>query len=743
MRIRLGWSTIFGAVLLFAAIRFAAAQEKTRVRIPHVHSAPRLEQFINGQPREAELAITEFLQREPKDGAPASKPTAAYLSYDDRNLYVAFVCKADPKTLRAHLTKRDRITGDDAVSVALDTFHDGQRAYEFFANPLGVQEDAITAEGTDSDDFNFDTVWHSEGRITGDGYVVLFAIPFKSLRFHPGEEGMWGIALGRSIPANRELSTWPLLTQKIEAYVPQFASINGPGNARAAHNVQFVPYVFAAGEKFLDTGSVPSVMKNNQVYRGGLDTKIVFHDSITLDATVNPDFSQVESDEPQVTTNQRYEVYFPEKRPFFLENSDFFQTPQALLFSRRIVDPQFGLRLTGKAGNWKLGFLGTDDRAPGNLEPLTSPLHGARAEAFAGRLQRLFSGSSNVGVMFTRRQFGDSSTTLYSVDSRLKLGANWILTGQFMQTNLIDSVNALDTWGNAGFAELRHAGRKFNSITSYTDRSAAFAGNDLGFFQRTDIRQARQNLSYRWRPEDGPLTSYGPQFAAVATVDRSGRSQDWSADMPMVFSLKGPASFSFGRTEMMERYQGIDFRKHASYVSFASNKFHSVGWSAFFSQGTEINFFPAAGRLPSLGNDAEASAGLTLRPGAHLQLEERYIFSRLGEISGRGVLFEEHILRNKLNYQLSRALSFRAIVDYNSLAGNALLVDLEKSQRLNYDLLLTYYLHPGTALYVGYSDRYENLLPDPTAPSGVRRTSDFRNLTSRQFFIKLSYAFRF
>src|SRR5262249_29361851 len=246
-----------------------------------------------------------------------------------------------------------------------------------FANPLGIQLDGITAEGVDDDDFSFDTVWQSRGKITRDGYVVLFSIPFKSLRFHSasGRASTWGIALGRVIPGNRELSTWPLLTEKVEAYVPQFASMESPEHAHAPRNMEFVPYAFAGGEKFLDTASTPPVMKSQPVYRGGLDAKIVIHDSLTLDAAVNPDFSQVQSYEPQVTTNQRYEVFFPEKRPFFLENSDFFDTPETLLFTRRIVDPQYGMRLTGKLGKWKVGFLGVDDRAPGLLEALSSPFH--------------------------------------------------------------------------------------------------------------------------------------------------------------------------------------------------------------------------------------------------------------------------------------------------------------------------------------------------------------------------------
>lgn len=746
MRIRFGWSLIFGILVFLAGMKMVSqekmgGEEKRAIRVPRVDRAPQIEDFISGAP--VGLKITNFTQRKPSDGAPASQSTTAFLSYDDRNLYVGFICQADPRTLRAHLAKREDISGDDAVSVSLDTFHDRQRAYEFFANPLGIQLDGITVEGVDDDDFSFDTVWQSNGRITSNGYVVLISIPFKSLRFHGrshGAEG-WGIALGRVIPGNGEIATWPQLTEKVEAYVPQFASMESPEQAHAGRNIQLVPYAFAGGEKFLDTSTAPATMNTQPVYRGGLDAKVVIHDAITLDATVNPDFSQIESDEPQVTTNQRYEVFFPEKRPFFLENSDFFDTPESLLFTRRIVDPQFGLRLTGKVGNWKLGFLGVDDRAPGLLELLSSPEYGDRAEIFAGRLQRVFNGSSNIGVMFTRRQFGGASTTLWSVDSRLKLGANWIATGQFMQSGVSANGAQMDL-GKAIFGELRHAGRRFNSITTYQDRDPLFAGNDVGFFRRTDVRELRENLSYQWRPEDGLIQSAGPSFYAEAVYDHKGVLQDWIADLPLRFTFKGPASLSFGRTDSFERYQNIGFRKNSSYVTFSSDKWRFVGLRASYSQGMEINFFPAAGQIPMLGNATDASAGLIIKPGSRLQLEERYILSRLGDPGRHGVIFENHIVRSKLNYQLSRPLSFRVIVDYNSLAGNPLLADLEHSKRLNYDALLTYLVHPGTAFYIGYSDRYENLALDPANVAGFSRTAGVNHLTGRQLFVKLSYAFR-
>ncbi|HEY7403824.1 MAG TPA: carbohydrate binding family 9 domain-containing protein [Candidatus Angelobacter sp.] len=183
MRIRFGWSLVCSALVLLATLKLVG-EEKATIRVPHVDHPPQLEDFIGGKPHETALKITDFRQRKPRDGAPSSQATTAYLSYDARNLYVAFVCQADPHMLRAHMARREDIATDDAVSVSLDTFHDGQRAYEFFANPLGIQLDGITAEGVDEDDFSFDAVWQSKGRITKDGYVVLFSIPFKSLRFH-------------------------------------------------------------------------------------------------------------------------------------------------------------------------------------------------------------------------------------------------------------------------------------------------------------------------------------------------------------------------------------------------------------------------------------------------------------------------------------------------------------------------------------------------------------------------------
>ncbi len=183
-------------------------------KIPRVDRAPKLEDFLENHPREAELTVTDFRQNTPGDGTPATEATTAYLSYDDKNLYAVFVCHDEAGEVRAHLSKREASDQDDGVGVLLDTFRDFHRAYFFYSNPLGVQTDAIYTEGQGYD-FSFDTLWDNAGRITGDGYIVFFSIPFKSLRFSNDPEQIWGVALYRVILRKSEYDYWPYLTQRV------------------------------------------------------------------------------------------------------------------------------------------------------------------------------------------------------------------------------------------------------------------------------------------------------------------------------------------------------------------------------------------------------------------------------------------------------------------------------------------------------------------------------------------------
>ena len=342
------------ALLVSAAGRLIA---ESPLVIPRVSNPPKLDEFLSGESSRPGIRIETFRQMEPGDGQPTSRPTKAYLSYDDRNFYAVFVCDDEPAAVRARLSRREDIANDDAVAIFLDTFHDRQRAYGFVVNPLGVQQDLIRTEGQRDDD-SFDTLWHSEGRLTEKGYVVLMSIPFKSLRFTEGSTQTWGFAVGRRIIRMNEESYWPYITQRNESFVRQMAEVQLIDQISPGRNIQLIPYGAFADDKFLNPDAVGGpAFETERELRGGIDAKVVIKDELTLDLTLNPDFSQVESDQPQVTVNRRFEVFFPERRPFFIENAGYFRTPMNLFFSRRIVNPTYGARLTGKLGPLAIGAL--------------------------------------------------------------------------------------------------------------------------------------------------------------------------------------------------------------------------------------------------------------------------------------------------------------------------------------------------------------------------------------------------
>ncbi|HXG95147.1 MAG TPA: DUF5916 domain-containing protein [Blastocatellia bacterium] len=714
--------------------------------IPRVSVPPKIEDYLSGGALPQALKITEFFQREPQDGAPATLPTTAYLSYDDKNLYVIFVCKDDPAKVRAHLTKREAIFNDDVVGVLLDTFHDRQRGYEFIVNPLGIQMDGIASEGQD-DDFSFDTLWHSEGRLTEDGFIVRIALPFKSLRFSNAPTQEWGIALARITARTNEQSFWPHISRQIQGFAQQMATLEGLENISPGRNIQLIPYGFVARSRFLDT-QVPAFRTDNDL-RMGLDAKVVLKDALTLDVTLNPDFSQVESDEPQVTINQRFEVFFPEKRPFFLENAGFFQTPENLFFSRRIADPQFGARLTGKLGHWALGAIAMDDRAPGHRFAEDSPFHGNRAGIGVFRLKREFGDQSSAGVLVTSRDFGSSSNRVASFDTRLKLNDHWVATGQAIasRTRLLDGEHLN---GSAFYGEINYQDRHLYYSSWYTDRSPTFRA-ELGFIPRVDIRNFQNFARYQWRPKKGPVQSFGPSGFAMINYDRRGRVQDWETNGEFRVGFNNTTFISALRSQSFELFNDIGFHKSKTSLVFETSWLKWLSVSASYQGGKGINFFPAAGLDPFLANTTQSQLGLTLRPSSQLTIEQTYIYSRLRTRGDSNVqtiprdasIFNNHLYRAKVNYQFTRELSLRAILDYDALLANQSLISAERSKRLNLDFLVTYFVNPGTALYVGYSNGFENLALTQTLPPVLQRTLSPTTVTGRQFFVKMSYLLRF
>jgi len=740
---------LLGAFVV-AAPRSHAQHPARIVQISRVSSPPHLDQFLDhrhteGGPRHRSIetgegglgvVVTDLRQREPGDGTPVSQPTTVYLSYDDQNLYAVFVCRDDPAKVRASIARREEISRDDAVVLYLDAFRDREHAYFFMANPRGVQLDGIFTEGQD-EDLNYDVVWRSEGRLTADGYVVRLAIPFRSLRFPRASTQTWGVAVGRIIRRNNEESYWPHLTNRVKGFVPQFASLQGLEHISPGRNVQLNPYSTLARARFLDEDAPAFRTEGDE--RVGLDAKLVLRDALTLDATVNPDFSQVETDDPQVTLNERFEVFFPEKRPFFLENAGFLTTPVNLFFSRRIVDPGTGVRLTGKAGRWALGAIAINDREPGRV-PAPDRLAGSRAGVGALRVQRELGKESTVGFLVTERELKGSVNRMYSLDGRLRFGKSWALVGQLIRSENRELEDSALVSGFGALAELQRDGRHVDYVGRYLEFGPDFAA-PLGFVKRTGYRETKHELQYKWRPKGSAVVGYGPTMSVLYNWDPTGAILDREIGAEFKVELVSQSEVKVERTEAFELFEDVGFRLYETKASLATEWLKWLALDASYTWGTAVNHDPAEGLSPFLGRAAETQLNVTLRPTSRLRLDQTYIVSRLNTSTGARVL-SERLLRTKINYQFNRFLSLRAIVDYEAETGDTTLADVEDDKQWRGDVLATYLLNPGTALYVGYTDTYQNLGLFGNPPEVVRRRSADTSI-GRQLFVKLSYLLRF
>jgi len=760
--------------------------------------------------------VTGFTQRNPHDGEPVSEPTEAYLGYDQKNLYVIFVCFDDPEKVRGRLSPREDVYDDDQVEVILDTFHDRRRAYAFQTTPLGVQWDAIWTEASREDetqghfDTSFDTVWDSRGRVTNKGFVVWMAIPFKSLRFPAKKSQEWGIILYRGITRKTEDSFWPHISYKLEGRLGQAATLSGLEDISPGRDIELIPYSLLRGFRALDTRDPTNPYFQKAMVQGqpGMDGKFVFRDHFTLDLTANPDFSQVESEDPQITVNQRYAVYFPEKRPFFLENQDFFRTPMDLFFTRNIADPSAGIRLTGKDGPYSVGLMTSDDRSPGLAVPDYSQFSGVRSYFTIARVSRDIFGQSNVGLLYTDWECPSTGefNRVGGVDTHLKFNPNWTLDGQAVtsssnlnlncEANLypFSSGNRGDGNYYAGPAEkveLHRDGLHLTYDGTYSDITPGFV-TVPGFVNRVDIRETMQEVDYRFRPKSGWIVDWGPSVNVRYDFDHTGLRLDTDYDPYLAIQGRGQTLFFFKPyDEIRERLRPQDFcfYGYSQYCGTANpgntdyhERFTSFGFqtaylkkatiAANYYWGPQANFVAATSapfpyNQPFDARQDTASVSLILRPMQPLKIENTYLFDRLrandatyafvhSQIPGAGHgIFNDHIIRSKWNWQFTPRLSLRLILQYNGLLAGTPLPNsglssspytyLTTAREFNADFLITYLVHPGTAIYVGYNSDLQNLavFPESAPTPGVINTPRGYINDSRQFFVKVSYMFRF
>jgi hypothetical protein len=735
------------------------------LHIPKLERGPKLEDFLGMRPSPAfegkMLKVDNFIQRDPKDGAPASQKTEVYLGYTPKNLYVVCVCfDSEPSKIRARMSRREQIDADDQFGFVLDTFNDKKHGVFFYMNPLGIQQDGIWDEDQGPDS-SYDMLWNSEARLTPQGYVEWFEIPFRSLRFHPRENQTWGIFFERDIRRNNEASFYPRITSNAQGFLAQETEMDGMEHISPGRNLQFIPYASARSFRNLDDRdlSEPHFHGKHIEPRLGLDSKIVLKDSLVLDATINPDFAQVESDDPQITVNQRFEVFFPEKRPFFLENSNFFATPVNLVFTRRIADPEFGVRLTGKTGPWAIGAFFADDKSPGESVLPTDPLSGAKAYFSVIRVSHDLWKGSTIGFILTDRELNTVPLTVCSknpcvigqnrvagVDTKLKISSKWIATIQAM-TSYTKFNDGTHKGGPSYDVFLERSSRRIEFNVSYQDTAANF-DTETGFFRRPDVRRYSQFLLYRFYREGKKLQWHGPSLTTINNWDHRGTRLEWYGNLNYRWIFQRQTDFGVYANLGHERLRPVDFSALSANQDYAHNQrgfFFDFGYFKQLSIGGEVNWgqatnFNPANGPPVLARSNFASLYATLRPVKGLVIDNSYLLQRLrDEIAGAD--FNNHILRSKWNYQFTREFSFRFIGQYTTVLSNPLRSSLQSTKQFNVDALLTYLVHPGTAVYLGYNSDLQNLSPTlGLDPSGniFRTRSSFLN-DGRQIFIKISY----
>jgi hypothetical protein len=752
----------------------------THVTIPRLDAEPRLSDFL-ATPLRAPAAkqmvrISAFIERYPTDGKPVTEPTVAYLGYTKEYLFVAFVCKdRTPGLVRAHMLARDSLGDDDFVEVMLDTFDDQRRAFVFDSNALGIQADGLYSEQNGAD-YSFDTVWDTWGKRTPSGYVVLMRIPFASLYFakaDPGQMRTWGIILQRNISHANESAYWPQSRHDIAGRLTQDMAVDGFSDIDHGKNLQFEPYVLGRNLRQLNTLNPVDPYFEDKHLQGytGLDAKFILHNSLVLDTTLNPDFSQVGVDNP-ATPNQRFPPYFAEVRPFFIENSSYFTTPVSLYYTNNIVKPQYGARLTGKLGPYALGILGVDDRSPGEAVPPADPEAGTRAHFYEGRVNRDVGSLSNVGIIYADREYLNSFNRVGGLDYRARLKNRWTLTGQTVTAATQNISNdtqgeqacealTLTCSGQTYAQQVNYSDLHRNAWVAYNDTSAGYV-TDTGFFRRPDVREPNGAYGYTFRPTHGPILAHGPSIYSERIWDHTGLPLDFYINPAYSITFKHRTSVSANIALGQDRLRPIEYpalavpaeyHSHTSGANFYSSPVPYVAIGGGVYTGTVVNYSPPGDAGPGPVNVTSPNLNVEVKPLKSMDLQNSYVYTHFTRLADGNVVYDNHELISRWNYQMAKSLSFNLIGQYVSTLPNPEYTSLANSKSLFVDALFTYLPHPGTAVYFGYLGNAANLdralctrdangLCDTSDPILPPTYSSLIN-TSKTIYMKVSYLLRF
>lgn len=724
-----------------AAVAEGGSLEPAEAKIVMTPAPPKIDGAIGDGEWEGAVKVQLGYQIQPGDNAPASERTEVYLTYDREHLYVAFrAFDSTPQSLRARVTRRDDVFNDDYVALYLDTYNDKQRAYAFYFNPLGIQADGLYAERQSglattsfeqASDLSFDAILESKGAVTADGYVVEVALPFKSLRFKT--EGGWGLHVHRWIARRAELTSWRPLRRDTSGLLIQEGSLTGLADVFAGRTLDIIPTITASLNGEREPAALPGAdarLNNVRKMDPGLTINWALAPNVVFSAAVNPDFSQVEADVPQLQVNQRFPLFFPEKRPFFLEGTEIFQPAQSsasslnLVDTRRIVDPDWGVKLTAKAGRYSIGILSASDRAPGLLLAPTDEDFGSNAYYNVARVKRDVLKDSAVGFTLTDRRFAGSANTALGGDGVVRFGRSNVFAFQVVGTRSSDA-DGTKRHGAASFLRHTYDGRRWKTTLLDTRISKDYEAL-TGFTRRTGYQRQFARVIYDYRQEGESKRWYvaiRPFVVGALLRTSEGLLDETYIDQGVEFILPRGISFSLLNSFDRESFVGRELSYQYYGGSFSIERFKRVAFSGSVYLGGGLNFVPdnfVGGRR------RDASFDVTFKPSNRLNSELNFTRSGLVEQRTGRRLFNEDIWRNRTVFQFTRFSAVRSILEYDTAF-----------RRAGVSLLYSYTPSPNTALYVGYSD----LLFNGLDPLEDRRSPGVFRLR-RTFFTKLSYNFR-
>ena len=738
---------ILNAALILGFAGSALAAEKPHFDIPRTSSEVTIDGRIDEAEWEGAIAFDLGTEIDPGKNVPAPVKTTAWLMYDEGHLYAAFQAEdPDPKAIRAHLADRDTPFRDDFVGLMLDTFNDERRGYEFFVNPLGVQMDLSLDEtaAEEEEDPAWDAIWKSAGRIGETGYTVEMAIPYTSLRFQRSEGAQtWGILPFRSYPRSlrHQIAAIPVDPDD-SCLLCQIPKMTGFDGATPGRNLEFDPTVTAART------DAQRSFPNGDLQEGSVDTDLGvtarwgITPNLVLSGALNPDFSQVEADVAQLDVTSQFALFFPEKRPFFLEGGDFFSSPLNIVHTRTVADPSWGLKLTGKEGRNGLGVFVAQDEVtsfllPGDQFSQATILNEESTNA-ALRYRRDLGSSSTLGAIVTHRE-GDSYTnSVFGVDGLFRPTASDQITVQALGSRseypgavaagFAQPTGSFD--GSAVRVGYTHSDRNWEWYARYEDISPDFRA-DLGFLPRVGTTVYLGGLEHNWWAEDSK--SWYTRFGVGGDWDRTDGADGTTLEeeVEVWVNLSGPMqSYSMIDVGRRERFwNGVTFDQDFVNVWFEMRPSGSLFLGLGGTVADTIDFdHTRAGTLLRLDPSIAWNVGKRLK----LTLDHHLQRVDLPE----GELLEANLSQLGAVYQINIRTFVRAIFQYTDISRATVLYTARQVEPQDEELftqfLFSYKLNPQTVLFLGYSD---NQIGGTIQGDTIQLTR-----TDRTLFFKVGYA---